>query len=225
MQVWRDSAAVALALLGRPFPGEQVVVVKPSNIVNIVGEDLLALSPESRAVAIYAPLRQFLASVLKKGLDGRLWVRKYIDGLIDDGSQLLGFTPRDLLGQTDIQIAGLGWLLQWQMFEGMRAKFPNRVSTANMGRLLIEPGEMYEEVASALNIARPSGGASDEFLSRAIQNNSKTGIPFDARSQLESYKQSLSQNHDEVEKVVAWIEHVARLNSVELPQTDTTIST
>jgi hypothetical protein len=73
-----------LTLLARPFVAGEAVVVKPSNIVNGLAPAILTLRPGARALLLHAPLRTYLGSVAKKGLEGRLWVRTLMLGLLDD---------------------------------------------------------------------------------------------------------------------------------------------
>ena len=71
-----DPLRTVVQLLARPFaPGEKVVI-KPSNVVNLLAPSLLELDPGSNAIFLFAPLPRFLRSIADKGLWGRRWVRR-----------------------------------------------------------------------------------------------------------------------------------------------------
>lgn len=204
-------ARTALALLARPFPGEQGVVVKPSNIVNPLIPALLALAPEARAILLHARLDDFLASVAKKGLWCRLWVRELLRGYLTDGFGNLGFGPEDLFLQSDLQIAAVGWLAQQQAFAKLLEAYPARLRSLVSSRLIAEPASV---ISASLH---HYGFAADEAdFSAAIGRDSKTGGAFDAAT-FESERETVRAAHgDELTKVSQWAHHVAHTFAIPL---------
>ncbi len=85
----------SLRLLARPFENGEAVVIKPSNVVNGLAQAMLTIRPQAGAVLMYAPLRAFLASIARKGMWGRLWVRDLVAKQLTEGMIDLGFEPRD----------------------------------------------------------------------------------------------------------------------------------
>ena len=99
-----------LRLLARPFGAGEAVVVKPSNIINPLIPAILSMRPQSRALLLYAPLDDYLASIARKGMWGRLWVRDGFEKLAREGMIApLGIMPDQYMGLTDIQVAAAGW--------------------------------------------------------------------------------------------------------------------
>ncbi|MGQ0661506.1 MAG: hypothetical protein ACT4N3_11640, partial [Sphingosinicella sp.] len=92
----------SLTLLARPFAPGEAVVIKPSNLVNAFAPAMLAMRPAARALLLYAPLRLYLGSIAKKGMWGRLWVRELFVKMARDGMLDYGFSPVEILGQTDL---------------------------------------------------------------------------------------------------------------------------
>ena len=108
----------SLRLLARPFTAGEATIVKPSNIVNPLIPAIMAMRPEARALLLHAPLDAYLASIARKGMWGRLWVRDLFGKLLREGMLAsLGIAPDDYLGLTDIQVAAAGWLAQQQQFQ------------------------------------------------------------------------------------------------------------
>ncbi|WP_156839809.1 hypothetical protein [Novosphingobium aquimarinum] len=208
-------ARTALRLLARPYPGEQGIVVKPSNIVNPLIPALLAMVPEARAILLYAPLEDFLASVAKKGLWCRLWVRELLRGYLTDGFGNLGFGPEELFLQSDLQIAAVGWLAQQQAFGKLLETQPGRLRSLASSHLIEEPAEVI-----AASIAHYGFDAAESEASGAIGRDSKTGGAFDAAA-FQTQREAVRTAHgDELEKVSQWATHIAGTFSIplELPR-------
>ena len=99
----------SLHLLARPFGPGEAVVVKPSNVINPLIPAIMSLRPDARALLLHAPLEPYLASIARKGMWGRLWVRDLFQKLVREGMIApLGIAPSDYLGLTDIQVAAVG---------------------------------------------------------------------------------------------------------------------
>src|ERR1043165_1301116 len=64
-------AARSLALLARPWHAGGAVVIKPTHVALNVAVDLLAATPDSRAVIVTSTLADFLVSNLKKPPDSQ----------------------------------------------------------------------------------------------------------------------------------------------------------
>src|SRR5688572_22418978 len=108
-----------LGQLARPFGSGEAVVLKPSNVFSGLAMGALHLRPAARALLLYSPIEEFLLSVARKGMWCRLWARELLENLLHDGMVDLGFEPRDYLRQTDLQVAGVGWLAQHHLFHRM----------------------------------------------------------------------------------------------------------
>jgi hypothetical protein len=119
-------AAVA-GLLARPFGSGEAVVVKPSNVANLLADPLLRLDERSKAILLHAPLPRFLRSVARKGMWGRIWSRRLSALLRRDPSPQFGFSEAELFEQTDLQSAALAWLLHRHQFASLLDRYPGRV--------------------------------------------------------------------------------------------------
>lgn len=108
---------IALFLLVRPLHPDEINVVKPSNLINPLIPLVTAMRPDFKALLLHAPLEVFLASVARKEIEGRAWVRELMWKLIQMGqAERFGFNSEDLYRQTDLQVAAVGWLAQQALF-------------------------------------------------------------------------------------------------------------
>ncbi|MFZ9396262.1 MAG: hypothetical protein ACO25F_09415 [Erythrobacter sp.] len=200
----------ALRLLGRPFAGDPASILKPSTVVNGLAEAMLAIRPQARAVLMYAPLRDFLISIAKKGLEGRLWVRDLLlKCRAERRTEVLGFSDYDLLGQTDLQVAALDWLMQQAVFARLVERFPDRVRSLSSESFLGQPEETIRLASALFGLPlKPENVAS--AMNGAMRQNSKDGSPFGPHERRKDYDAAYRAHADEVDKVLVWAEHVAK---------------
>jgi hypothetical protein len=198
----------AVRLLARPFHPGEACVIKPSNVVNGFIPALVGGRDDAKALLLYAPLRIFIASIAKKGLTGRLWVRDLLAKQLKEGFVDLGFTAEDYFQQTDLQVAAIGWLAQHAMFGKMAAKMPDRMRTLDSEVLLARPGDAMMALDRLFDVTDNADGRA-AVINRVFSRNSKTGDAFDASDRRADQDASLSAYRDEVEKVVIWAEKVA----------------
>ena len=206
----------SLTLLARPFEPDETVIVKPSNVVNGLAQAMMGLRPNARAILLYAPLPVFLASIARKGMWGRLWVRELLAKQLTDGIVDLGFEPRDYLLQTDLQAAAVGWLAQKQLFATMAARWPDRVKTLDSEVLVARPVEALRATAALFELDL-SHEAATEIVADVFSRNAKDGRSFASGQRASDRAAGEAVHAEEVEKVTAWAEAVARNAGVAEP--------
>jgi hypothetical protein len=206
-----------LTLLARPFAPGESIVVKPSNVANGLAPAILALRPDAQALFLHAPLRTFLTSVAKKGMWGRLWVRTLLVGLLDDRAIDLGFAPREYLGQTDLQVAAVGWLAQHAQFAALAARLgPGRLRTLDSEALLADPRRTMAGLSAHFRLSIDDAGLSAILAGPAFTSHSKFGTRFDAAARAGEYRDAGSVHAEEIEKVALWAEAVAAAAGLDL---------
>ena len=205
----RDHAAVmddALALLARGFTAGEAAIVKPSNIFNPLARGALTLRPESRAILLHAPLRDFLLSVARKGMWCRLWCRELLEGYLAEGFVALGFEARDYFRQSDLQVAAVGWLAQQQAFAALLAWAPGRIASLDSAALT---GDPVAAVGAAMDHLGLDGDRAAIGDHPALARNSKSGAPFAAGERQRDLAAAEAAYGEEIAQVVGWAEAVA----------------
>jgi hypothetical protein len=206
----------SLALLARPFAPGEAVVIKPSNLCNAMAPLMLQLRPDARALLLYAPLPVFLGSVARKGMDGRLWVRELLVKQLKQGLLGFGFSGEDYLGQTDLQVAAMGWLAQHALFARMAAQFGDRVATLDSELLLAQPGPAMTALCRFFGVPLDTQAiVSGPIFTR----HSKFGQAFTSDDRT-AERSAEALHADEIAKVAIWAEAVANAAGVpmELPR-------
>jgi hypothetical protein len=215
-----DMAAVlndALTLLSRPFAPGEAVVIKPTNIVNGLAAAMLTMRPQANALLLHAPLKVYLGSIARKGIDGRLWVRNLLLGLLDDKLVDLGFGPRDFIGQTDLQVAAVGWLAQHAIFQGLVQRFGAvRVRTIDSETLMRDPATTMRRLADLYGLPLDAEGLRAIVDGPAFTRHSKTGDSFAVADRARELDNTATAHTDEIEKVAYWAEKVAEAAGISM---------
>ncbi len=205
----------ALGQLERPWGPGEAVVLKPSNIFNGLAMGALALRPQAKALLLYAPLNEFLLSVARKGMWCRLWVRELLEGMLQDGMVDLGFEPRDYFRQSDLQVAGVGWLAQHMQFHRMAKHFgPERIATLDSETLTRDPAAAVAKVSAHFGLRDRDSTPYAEHP--AITRNSKSGEAFALGERQADLERAREAYGDEIEKVAEWVRVVGEQRGIPL---------
>jgi hypothetical protein len=211
------TADAALRLLARPYGPGEAVVVKPSNLVNPLAELLLALQDQARAVFLYAPLETFLISVVRKGLPCRLWVRELLEGYLRMGYVDLGFEQGDYFGQSDLQVAAVGWLAQHAHFARLAEKLgPGRIATLDANRMTQDPAAALAAVAGHYGLGLDSAAITEIVAGPVFGQHSKSGAAFTAADRGAEYAAARAAHGEEIDMVLEWSRRVAETAEVAL---------
>lgn len=201
----------ALILLARPWGAGEAVVVKPSNIVNPLASGLMNLRSDARAIVMHTPLPLFLASVARKGLWGRLWVRELAEGFLRDGIFApLGLQAEDVLRLTDLQAAAAGWLAQQRVFRDLAERYgAARVRGLDAERLDPDPAPVLEAVADHFGLSADPHLRAELGKAAALRRHSKTGAAFDMAARRAEQARASALHQDEITAVLTWSEACA----------------
>jgi hypothetical protein len=202
-----------LTLLGQPFGPGEALIVKPSNLLNMVGGDMLAMRPDARALLLHAPLPDFLKSIAKKGLWGRLWVRELFISMNDLKAIDLGLGDNDYLDLTDLQIAAAGWLAQHVLFRQLIDRFPERVRSLDSIALLARP---EQSIGGLGELFRLDIDAAAVASGPAFNRHSKFDIAFTPEDRVADQRDAGDVHADEIDKVAVWAEAVAAYAGIDI---------
>jgi hypothetical protein len=207
----------SLDLLARPFEGDQASVLKPSTVVNGLAQAMLKLRPAATAVIMYAPLADFLVSIAKKSLDGRLWARELFIAMRRERLvEGMGFTDEQFVGQTDLQIAAITWLGQQRIFHALIEQFPGRVRSLDSASFLKSPDRALASAADFFPLELSKDQLA-EAERRELRRNSKDGTPYSRGAREADYRSARAAYGDEIDKVGSWAEAVAKSCGIALP--------
>lgn len=200
-----------LTILARPFADNETVIVKPSNLVNALAPQILQMRPDSKAIFLYAPLEDFIGSIARKGMWGRLWARDLMVKQLRTGMIDLGLEGDDYLGLTDLQVAAVGWLAQHALFSRICQELgPGRIGAINSARLMKSPEPALDSIFQHFGLDMDVNSLRSIIDGPVFNSHSKTNEAFDAKSR-DSDRITGSEVHaDEIGKVSLWAKAVAQ---------------
>jgi hypothetical protein len=206
-----------LRLLARPCQVDETVIVKPSNILNAIAAPLMEANAGIRALLLHAPLPVYLGSIARKGMAGALWVREHLVGALQDGIMELGFDRDDYLGQTDLQIAAMGWLAQQSVFQALVDRFgPDRVRTIDSETLLAGRADALDAIAGLFGLTMEAAEIKAIADGPVFTRHSKFATPFNPADRIREQDEIPAARRDEIAKIVIWTEIVAQRAGIPL---------
>lgn len=207
----------SLKLLARPFQNGESIVIKPSNLVNVLAPAILALRPDARALLLHAPLEAFLGSIARKGLWGRLWVRDLYLKLLRENFADFGMNRNEQLCLTDIQVAAVCWLAQHQLFSQLVERYgADRVRTLDSEQLMASPAATLSHLASHFRLPATAVAIAEIAEGPAFTRHSKSGASFSAADRAQERQAGLQAHTDEIGKVLIWAKELASRNGISL---------
>lgn len=196
-----------LGLLAR---AEKTVVIKPSNEANVLIAQMLAVRPNARALLMSSGLEDFLFSVAKKGMFGRIWVRRQHTLLAPRQRLPTGFSPAEVFQQTDLQIAGMVWLMHRAEFIDLVAGQPQRVRSLDAADLLAHKRDVFESVARWFDLGFADRDVDQVMASGRFETHAKElGRTYDATARERERVRQESAYAEEIAMVANWISAVA----------------
>jgi hypothetical protein len=166
---WTELVSLSLSLMARVFPTQSSVIVKPSDIGNLLADDLLMHDARTRVLILSVPLRTFILSVLKSP-ERRDWVRaraKYWHKCV---AKALGLESVDLRRMNDATKSAYIWLVANCLWLSVR-------QGRDRGRVLVMDGDLISSSpSSALRTVMEffSTPVSDEDIKRAVESDASS---------------------------------------------------
>ncbi|MEO8176821.1 MAG: hypothetical protein ABI626_09200 [Sphingomicrobium sp.] len=199
-----------LSLLARPFAPGETVVVKPSNVVNPLIDEILELRPASKALLLSSELPDFLRSVAKKGLWGRIWARKTMSSLSRLPQLQSGFSEVDRWEQSDLQVAALVWLDHRAQFAQLLTRLPaGRVASLDSADLLGDPARALAAVSEYFGLGLAPDAVAAIASGPVFTSNAKRhDEAFDAERRRDEHAAVGDLLAEEIELVTQWAESV-----------------
>lgn len=214
--LYEQHAEVILRLLDRPWADNEQVLVKPTNLV-------LPLAPQiarrgSPIVILYGSLHEFLVSILKKGEEGRAFVRKLFNIFaMDKGGGIASINPRQAMAMTDLQIAAIIWRHQIEEFDRLIA---SGVAAASLdyASFIADPEAILRAAAHALRLDLPAEAYTEAATGAVFQTDAKdAGRTFTARDRSEANADFETKFAAELTLIKSWAETLRLQRDFSLP--------
>ena len=192
----------SIALLMRPWIPEGTVLVKPTNAVNRLMDDLLAATPESRAILLHGSLEDFLLSCLKKLPAAETPMRWMMQHLLP-GTQLerrLGIPAEHRFNFVECCV--LTWHAQIERYaQALLADRDDRLRTLDMGTMLADPHAAIAACDAWLRLqGAPDPRGRQERVDAVFSRDAKQADKAYGPDLRESERSDLRQRYDRILK-------------------------
>ncbi|MCA9311271.1 MAG: hypothetical protein KDA21_08705 [Phycisphaerales bacterium] len=174
---WDDTFALLMTLLSRTWRPDERATVKPSDSCNNLIGPALAAHPDSRAIALYSNLEDFLLATLKSE-ERRAYARQ-MGNLASADAGHAGLTPRDHTAMSDAQVAAYLWFVQQRMLSAAVAREDDRLATLNGARLIEAPRDVLGPAAAHLGITLSDAEVDAIVTGPVFTRHAKMGGAYD----------------------------------------------
>lgn len=212
-QHWNELLDCALDLLAKRYHPQERVVIKPSNLCNVLIPELMTQRTDSKAVFLSNSLEDFLISVLKKNPE----TRAKMVGL----AQVLHNNPlvpsdslhhvQSLRGAlafadfTDVQAAAVMWHVQQEQMHAAKARWPERFLLLKADALLQQPQAVCEQVNAFLGLDLPAAYFNGQRFKVNLQHHAKAPhLDYDPNARAEENQLIERRHHDVLQKTINW---------------------
>lgn len=206
----RDRLRLVLRLLARPYGGQEKVIVKPTNFANRLLLPALEMLAEARAVLLFSDLPTLLRSLVKRGIWGRIWARKLYRSAAAWAPIDTGFDAGEIFELTDLQVAGLAWLMQVRQFDLAARQLGNRVMVIDSADFLAAPAATLQATGDLFSLG--IDGAQAELIAAGpvFSRHSKfSQRDYSVEAREAEHDAALAAHGEEIAIVVKWVEAVA----------------
>lgn len=202
---------LALHLLARPFRSGETVIVKASSFANRLIEPVLESRDHVRGVLLYSEPETFLASVIRRGLLGRINARKLYRNLVATTDLDFGFSMVDTFEQTDLQVAALAWLMQIALFDKLADRYgPARLMVLDAADLLADPATELGSVQSFFGLGFNEDQIRTIVDCPAFSKHSKVlDRDYDSKLRERDHEALMKLHSEELGMVIQWLNAVA----------------
>jgi hypothetical protein len=201
---------LVLHLLARPYSPGESVIVKPTNFANRLLLPALEARPDARAVLLYSDLPTLLRSLVKRGMWGRIWARKLYRSVGAWAAIDTGFDAGEIFELTDLQIAGLAWLMQIRHFDRAKRELGNRAAVIDSADFLAGPAAHLQSVARHFDLALEDGAADAIAAGEVFSRHSKfSQRDYSVEAREAEHDAAIAAHGEEIGMVVKWVEAVA----------------
>ncbi len=209
-QANRERLRLVLRLLSRPFEPGESVIVKPTNFANRLLLPVLEELPDARAVLLFSDLPTLLRSLVKRGMWGRIWARRLYRSAGAWTSLDPGYDAGEIFELTDLQVAGLAWLMQIRHFDEAARRLPSRTMIIDSEDFLASPAETLRRAGGFFGLDIDAAEAEAIADGPVFSRHSKFAQrDYSVEAREAEHDAAIAAHGEEIGMVVKWVESVA----------------
>lgn len=210
-------ADTLLGLLTKPARKGETVLTKPSNFPNRLIPFLLEAKEDARAIIITNTLREFLEAVARKGVQGRRWGRQTYLAAAHYAGRTREFDAQ-IPAMSDLQVAGLGWLLMQNWFQSPQMKrYCDRIAVVHSACFNVRRKQTITAASDHLGLGFDETDVDAILAGPVFGTDAKTGVDYEAKRALDEARFRSEVLDEEIEEVEGWIDTLASASGITAP--------
>jgi hypothetical protein len=207
VSAFRAGLIRATKLVSSLAPADETPLIKPTNAANNLLPYLLETDPAAKVLVIHSDLESFLISVLKKGEEGRSFIRFLFNILMFDLPFTRDMAPRDQMRLTDLQVAALVWRLQ---SDPLKRAFGSgasaRIASLHVDRFLQDQGKALADITGFLGLNFPQKAIDDVLAGPVLKQDPKqTDTAYSTEQRTSEMDQIRAQFKSDIARTVNWV--------------------
>lgn len=206
-----------MTLLARPLAEGERVLIKPSNFANALLPAVLARS--GRVLLMYADLRPFLLSILKRGEEGRVFVRRLFNALRMDPAAVANIPNPQAMLFTDLEVAALVWRQQMETFVETLQAWPDAgLRSLDAEVLRMRPEETLRAACDFFEIAADDRHVREVVRGPVFARDSKhAGRPYSPADEAAAARETERVFADSIARTLDWAGKARLRTDIALP--------
>jgi hypothetical protein len=199
-------------------PGESTVI-KPTNAANNLVMEIVENKYTNAVILLYSKLEQFLVSIIKKGEEGRAFVRRLFNVMRMD-SERSNSLPLEALSQlTDLQIAAFVWYLQMDAYQKVLDEYPSiNIRTLDCDVFLADPLKTLTQICQLFGLKVNVQVLKEIVTGPAFTKYSKNAAQaYDAKMRETENTNIIAQHRETINGIIAWSDRIRPEGPISLP--------
>lgn len=198
---WTRALELAVARLSRSTGSAPLTVIKEQPLTNYIILDLLSLRRDTRALAIHAPLEEYLLAVLPFP-ERCAYTRRRVFAMREH-SDLFPLHETSVDELEDPEVCALHWLVQMNHFRTAIGAAPSRIRTVTAGDIAADPGGVGRAALAFFGVTSPDD-AWAKMEERRPRHSKAPGRAFDGADRAAQMEIRRARAGDAIARGLAW---------------------
>ena len=168
-------------------------------------------------MVLFGGLPEFLRSVAKKGLAGRIWARRQLAHNRQVMPLDLGLDERAYYELTDLQCAALAWLLQIRQFDELLKSRPDTLRSLNSDHFIANKAETLAACMQWYCCEADSDQVRGIAEGPLFASHAKLGGDYAAIQAQQTEASDSQVTEDEIAQIEQWIQVIMQQMGLSLP--------
>jgi len=208
-----------LFLLTKTAGEGETTLIKPTNAANNLAVEIVRHKRTHCVLLLYSNLEQFLVSIIKKGEEGRAFVRKLFNVIRMDSERTSALSMESLSQLTDLQIAAFAWYLQIDTYLKLIDSYPSaNLRTLDCDAFLADPVGTLRKLCDYFGMTVKTRILEDIVMGPVFRKYSKNDVQnYDASVRAAENARIAEQYRTTINGILAWSDHIRPEGPVLLP--------